>query len=146
MNKRILLICTETNTVINFRLELIKYLIDNNFEVSVIASDNKRIRDIYKTGVKKVFVIPFANRSVNPFSFFKVKSKIKETILQYRPNIVFTFQAKPNILGARVASQCKIEKVYSMVEGLGDPFQPSSLLGICFRFIYCKMYKKSLKN
>ena len=66
--KRILLICNDSDTVINFRKELILFLQKNDYDVSVIVSDDRRNEDILKLNVL-LKVVPFNNRSKNPFSY-----------------------------------------------------------------------------
>ena len=146
MSKKILLICNESMNVVNFRSELIRFLIDYNYSIDVICSDNKRIDEVKQIGVDNVFVVPFTHRDTNPFSLLKLKEAFMKIIKRVNPNIVFTFQAKPNIVGARAAYKCGIKNIVSMVEGLGNPFSPTNLKGRLLRIIVSNMYKKSLKH
>ena len=67
MSKKILFICNESVTVVNFRTELIKFLISHDYIVDVLCADDRRLDDIKKTGTNNVFVVPFTNRGTNPF-------------------------------------------------------------------------------
>ena len=143
--KRILLITNRSDTVINFRKELILFLLERGNDVFVISGDNEREDEIKKLGVGFI-LIPFSNRSKNPFKFQKTKRLFTKTINVLKPDIVFTFQIKPNILGPICAKKAQIENVFSMVEGLGDPFQPKTLIDRMVLKIIVRLYKKSLKN
>ncbi len=145
MNKKILFICTDSNTVINFRKELIEYLKARGFEVDVLAGDSKREKEIKELNVK-FYSVPFSNRSKNPFELRKIEQGFRNVIKKSKPDIVFTFQLKPNIFGVKAARKEKIKHIYSMIEGLGDPFQPVNLKGQVLRYLISKMYKSSLKH
>lgn len=144
MKNKILFICNDSNTVINFRKELILFLKDREYEIFVLAGDNKRETDIKKLGVNFSF-ISFSNREKSVLSSIKLTKKFKNAIKKINPNIVFTFQIKPNIFGAMAAKKAKIENIYSMIEGLGDPFQPVNFKGRILRKLISILYRKGLK-
>lgn len=145
MSKRVLFICNESVTVVNFRRELIKYLIQNDYMVDVLCADDKRIEEIKQTGVNNIYVVPFTNRSINPFAIARLKRAFAKVIKQVNPDIVFTFETKPNIIGASAAYKCGI-KTISMVEGVGNPFQPTNFKGKILRTIVTHLYRKALKH
>ena len=146
MTKRILFICNESVTVVNFRSELIRFLIRHSYVVDVLCADYRRIDDIRNTGVNNIHVVPFTNRGTNPFSLAKLKKQFIRVIKNVNPDIVFTFETKPNIVGARAAYKSGVKNIFSMVEGLGDPFMPTNLRGRVLRAIVTSMYKKALKH
>ena len=141
--KRILLICNDSDTVINFRKELILFLQKNDYDVSVIVSDDRRNEDILKLNVL-LKVVPFNNRSKNPFSYLSLKRHFAKEIRKINPDIVFTFQIKPNTAGVIASKKAGISNVFSMIEGLGDPFQPKSFKGKILKIIVSHLYRKSL--
>ena len=110
----ILLACTDSNGVLNFRRELIVFLRKKGFSVGVIVSDNKRKEEIKNLGID-YFYLPFKNRGKNPFSMWKVKKKYETIFQKVRPEIVFSFQLKPNILAPLAARKAGITEVFSMV-------------------------------
>ena len=146
MSKEILLICNESINVVNFRSELINYLANNDYIVDVLCADYRRIEDIKKTGVNSVHVVPFTNRGTNPFALLKLEKQFIKVIKSVNPDIVFTFQAKPNIVGAKAAYKCHVKTIVSMVEGLGNPFMPTNFKGKMLRSLVSRMYKRSLKH
>lgn len=144
-SKKVLLITNESSTVINFRKEFIKYLLERNNDIVVISGDNEKEPEIKRMGVQ-FECVPFSNRSKNPLHFFSLKNKFYKVIKKYNPDIVFTFQIKPNIVGCMSSKKAGIKNVFSMVEGLGDPFQPKTLFDRFVLKIIVKLYKKAFKS
>ena len=143
-NKEVLLICNDSNTVINFRKEFIIFLKEKGYSINVIVGDKKREKEIRELGVS-LFVIEYKNRSINPFAFLSLKSKMKAVIKKVLPAFIITFQAKPNIVGSLAAKKCRIQNLVCVVEGLGDPFQPHSFLQRIISRLVISLYKKSFK-
>ena len=142
---KILFFSNTSKTVIDFRRELIKYLIQNDFEILVIAGDDKYKNEIIELGVSKFYCVNFNNRSINPFNFLKIKRSVRKIIKAEAPDIVFTFQHKPNIVGFFAAKKENVQKIYCMIEGLGDAFIKKSLKFRLAKFILEFRYKKILK-
>ena len=143
--QKILLICNGSNQVMSFRKELILFLKKNHFDVHVLASDDLRKDEITALDVN-FYSISFNNRDTNPFLFLKTKRQMGSLIRQIKPDIVFTFQIKPNIIGASAAIKNGVASVFSMVEGLGDPFQPKTIKEKIILKIIVALYKKSFKK
>lgn len=146
MSKRILFICNETVTVINFRSELIRYLTKHDYIIDVLCADDKRTKEIKDMGVDNVYVVSFANRGINPFTLRKLEKEFIKVIKLAKHDIVFTFESKPNVIGAIAAHKCKINNIVSMVEGLGNPFMPTNFKGRILRKIAVRYYKKAFKH
>ena len=102
MNKRVLLICGISQTVITFRLGLINAFRDKGYSVAVIALDEEYKDEIVEKGIE-FYSVNSQNRSLNPFGMSKLQKKYKALIKRIQPDIVFTFMLKPNIFGIRAA-------------------------------------------
>ena len=131
--------------VIAFRKPLIKYLQSNGYEVGVIAQDNNREDDIKALGVS-FFCAKQDNRALNPFSMIQYRKEIAKILTKEKPDIVFTFQLKPNTFGVKAAKKAGVKNVFSMVEGAGDVFINDTLKWKIVRFVVCKLYKSAFKN
>lgn len=142
--KKILLFSNDINTIINFRSELIQFLNGKDYEVVVISGSNERLLDSEKYGCR-IINVPFINTSTSVLKSIKTQSMFEDVIREEKPDIVFTFQIKPNIFGTLAAKRCGINKIYCMAEGLGNPFLAKGFKGKFIRFIVCKLYKNSLK-
>jgi glycosyltransferase involved in cell wall biosynthesis len=143
--KKILLICNSSQSVYTFRLPLIKKLKSEGFDVNVISFDNNYKELLSEQGIE-IILVEDNRRSVNPFSQIALKKRLYKEIKNVDPDIVFTFMAKPNTFGVLAANKAKVKKIYSMVEGLGDPFINQSFKWKLIRFSLCRLYKKAFKK
>ncbi len=144
-NKKILLICGSSQTVVNFRIGLIKALQNEGAYVSVIALGDDFKAEIEEKGVM-YYSVCSQNRSLNPLGMKKLQKQYVAIIKDEKPDIVFTFMLKPNIFGVRAAKKAGVKKIFSMVEGAGDVFINNGLKWRIIRSVVCKMYRKSFKS
>ena len=142
---KVLLITTTSNSVITFRKSLIEYLKNAGNDIVVASGDNFRAKDIEELGASFI-LCKSNNRSINPFDLLKYKKQLKTVINKEKPDIVFTFQLKPNLFGARFAGNKNFPKIYAMVEGAGDVFVKEGLVWKCIRTFVKHCYKKSFKK
>jgi len=140
---KILLINTASSTIINFRKDLIMHLQNTGYEVVVITMDSVYKEEIEQLNIKQ-YIVESSNRSVNVFSNLKYKKEIKKIIEIEKPDIVFSFQAKPNTLGIIAARNVKYK--FAMVEGRGDVFGIKKPLYAILRLILTSLYRKSFKK
>lgn len=144
-NKKVLMICNLSQNIYTFRLPLIKRMQELGYDVSTLAFDNK-YEDILKQEGVKLYCINDKNRSLNPLKILTLKNRYCKIIKEINPDMVFTFQLKPNIFGALAAKKAGVSNIYSMVEGAGDAFIKKSLKWKVINFVECKLYKKAFKN
>ncbi len=144
MGKKILLICSASIDVMNFRRGLIEALKRENYEISVIAFDELRRADIEALGVR-FFCVADKNRGLNPFRILSLKGKYAKIVREVKPDVVFTFALKPNTFGVAAAKKAGVENIYSMVEGAGDVFINNSLKWKIIRKVVCALYKRSFR-
>ncbi|MCI8487698.1 MAG: glycosyltransferase family 4 protein [Clostridia bacterium] len=142
--QKVLMMCGSSQTVINFRMGLIRAFQAKDINVSVVALDDDYKDDIIAKGIE-FFCVNTQNRSLNPFGMKKLQKQYFSIIQTVHPDIVFTFMLKPNIFGTRAAKQVGVEKIFSMVEGAGDVFINNGLKWKLIRAVVCKMYRKSFK-
>ncbi len=140
-----LFVMTESMSVINFRKSLIKFLQDKGHSVCVIAHDNLREKEIKDLGVS-FYCVEQNNRGLNPFAILKYTKKLTKIIKKESPDVVFTFQLKPNTFGVKAAKKAGVKRVYSMVEGLGDVYIKSGLKWKIIRTVVNKLYKSAFKT
>ena len=85
IQRKILLICGSSQTVINFRMGLIKTLLEKDFTVSVVALDGDYKDDIVAKGVE-FFCVNVQNRSLNPFGMKKLQNQYLKVFLSEKEN------------------------------------------------------------
>ncbi len=136
---------TKSETVLTFRRGLIECLLQRGHTVGVIAHDDEREADIRNLGVT-FYCVEQDNRGLNPLAILAYQKRIKQIFLEEKPDVVFTFQLKPNTFASWAAKQAGIKNIFSMVEGAGDVFINDSLKWKIIRFVVCYLYKRSFKN
>lgn len=145
MNKKIVLICGATYSVVKFRYDLVQKMKQCGFEVSIIALDNKYVDEINTWGVN-FYCINSNSRSVNPIEKLLLIRKIKKRLDLIKPDIVFSFQTAPIIIGTLAAKKSKIKNIYAKLEGAGDVFVYNSFKWKTLRLIICALYKYVFKK
>ena len=140
-----LLLMTESSNVINFRKGLIQFLQDKGHRIVVVAHDAERENEIRDLGAA-FYCAKQKNRGLNPFSVLKYRKRLRTIIAAEKPEIVFTFQLKPNVFGVQAAHKAGVRKIFSMVEGLGDVYINNGLKWKLIRVIVNCLYKKAFKK
>lgn len=141
---KIMIICTNSKSILWYRVPLIKKWQSLGHEVLVVAFDDECKQKIQEMGVA-FCSIEDANRSINPFKILTLPKRYSRFIKEMNPDIVFTFMLKPNIYGVQGAKKAGISNIYSMVEGAGDVFINNGLKWNIIRKFVCYGYKKSFK-
>ena len=136
---------TESANVINFRKKLIQFLQEKGHSVCVIAHDNLREKDIRDLGVD-FYCVKQDNRGLNPFAILKYNKNLKSIIKKENPDVVFTFQLKPNTFGTKAAKKAGVKNIYSMVEGMGDVYIKTGFKCKIIRTVVNKLYKSAFKT
>ncbi|MBO5286896.1 MAG: glycosyltransferase family 4 protein [Clostridia bacterium] len=142
---KVLLVCSKSSVVKNFRKKLIEKLQELGHDVSAVAFDRQNEEIIRERGVD-FYCCNDSNRSLNPFKILTLSKRISKEIKKVNPDIAFTFMLKPNIFGVFGAKKAGVKNIYSMVEGTGDVFIYNTLKWKIIRWFVCKMYKKAFKN
>jgi len=143
--KHIALLCGSSNTVINFRLTLIRFLKKKDYKVSVVCLDDTRREEILKEEVS-FYTVGVPNRTTNIFKRFFLSNRYKKLLCKLKPDLCFSFMLTPNTSGIIGAKKAKIQNLFSMVEGLGDAFSNNSLKWRLIRRLECFLYRKAFKN
>ena len=130
MNKKIILIGTVASSFYGFRSELVKNLNLKNITVYAFTTDND-VLELEK--ISELGAIPISyqlNRGgLNPLADMLATYKLAQQIKQLKPDLVFSYFAKPVIFGTLAAKIAKVPKIIGMLEGLGYTFtdQPNGL-------------------
>lgn len=143
MDKTICVISNTARSIYNFRLNLMRKLKNQNYEIIALAP-----YDRYAEKVRTEFQfinIRYLNRSgMNPFvdlilffQFFKYLRKIK-------PAIVLNFTIKPNIYSSFACMILKIKYICS-VTGLGYIFHKRSFISFLVKQMFKTVFKYSKK-
>ena len=140
-----LLIMTTSENVMNFRSSMIKFLLGKGHTVSVIAHDSAREADIKNLGVR-FYCVSQDNRGLNPFSIVTYYKSLCEIIKNEAPDVLLTYQLKPNIFGVLAGSKNRVKNIHAMVEGLGDVYTKTGIKWWMIRFVINTLYRISFSK
>ena len=126
--------------IYNFRLNLVKTLISQNFDVIILAPKDKYIKYLISIGCKH-YEVKMQNQGKNPFIELKLLFEIYFIIKKISPNYLLQFTIKPNIYGSIVSRFLKI-KTLNNITGLGSFIEKDNL----FKRFIILLYKFSFKK
>ena len=127
-------------SVYNFRLDVIRHLLQQGHEIIVMAADDEYSQLLRDCGCRFIS-INFNNRTENPFSDYFFFRQLKKIYKEYKPGILFHYVIKPNIYGSLAAASCNIPSV-AVITGLGYAFAKHNFL----YWIIKRLYKISLRK
>src|SRR6266487_4192999 len=102
-HKLIAFVSNSAWSVYNFRLDVIRYLINQGFDVLVLAPDDAYSAYLQESGCRFI-PLYFNNKTENPFSDLSFYNQLKALYVQHRPDFIFHYVAKPNIYGSLAAA------------------------------------------
>jgi len=146
-NQRVLLICSVSYSLINFRKDFIEALLANNFEVWCAAPDfNADIEGQLKTMGAHTVDFTLQRKGLNPTKDLKSIGELKGIMKRLEIDFVFAYTIKPVVYGSLAAQQVGIP-TFSLITGLGFTFSGVSLkarlLGQVSRFLYKLALRKN---
>ncbi len=149
MSKRLIIVSNSSLSVINFRGQLIKQLINENFQVLVIVPKNE-FSSIFENKILQlgatVSTITLDRAGLNPFRDFMSFLALKSIFKKFKPNIVLSYTSKPIIYSGFAIKNDTNIKFFPNLTGLGYGFtEEFQLKRIVINFILKKLYKLSLK-
>ncbi|WP_299128709.1 glycosyltransferase family 4 protein [uncultured Winogradskyella sp.] len=144
--KRILLIASYDGSLIRFRGDFIKSMVDNGFEVFAAAPSftekySQLIKDLGATPIE----FNLQRTGLNPLKDFKSIHEIKSIIKENKIDLVFPYTVKPVIYGSMAANMCKVP-VISLITGLGYAFTGLSAKARTLQRFNETLYKLSIRK
>lgn len=141
---RILIMFATSRSLYNFKKEFIeelitpkKYLNENeliNNSVIVCVPDKEFNSEFEKMGCE-VVNINIDRRGKNPFSDLKLMLDYINVIKKVNPDVVMTFNIKPNIYGG-LASIINKKKYITSITGLGTTIRSKTIITPLIKFMY----------
>lgn len=139
MKKAVILI-NDTTYAFNLRGAIIEKLIREKFEVVVVGELLNYQDELNAMGTKLVGV-KTRRHGTNPFSDFQLMLTYKKILKDENPDIVLTYNIKPNVYGGIVCQQLKIPYIPN-VTGLGTPVETPGKL----QRLTIQLYKIGVAN
>lgn len=122
-NKTVIIIGTVASSILGFRANLIKALLEQQHSVYAFVSEYSQDE---LNAIAELGAIPITydlNRGgINPLADAKVTYVLSNKIKAINPDLVFSYFSKPVIFGTLAAKLAKVPRVIGMLEGLGYAF------------------------
>lgn len=131
--KKILLLANDTTYVYNLRLALIEKLLENNYEVYIAAQIMNFKNELQKIGCM-IININSNRHGKNPFNDLKLLKKYKKIINNLKPDVVLSYNIKPNIYGGIACH--KKSKFMPNITGLGTALEYPGLMQKITKILY----------
>ena len=127
-NKKIVIICGGGDSLVRFRLEFIKSLLKESYEVYAYAPE---IGDEFLEVLEKLNVkfekISFQRKNLNPINTLKSIIDVTQKLKLHKPDVVFSYTHKSVVVGSICAYLAKVKSSYSMITGTGHIFDRDNL-------------------
>ncbi len=135
--KKIAIFANTSWNIYNFRLNLIKSIVINNFEVVLIVPDDKYIQKIIeeKISCKIICLSHLQKESINPWNDIKLVFEIRKVLMKEKVDLVLTYTIKPNIY-TNFATVYTDIKTINTVTGLGYTFLKKNLTSYVVKLLY----------
>lgn len=129
-------------SLINFRGDLIKSIINNGHEVIACAPDDngdikKKIEDLGA----KFEPIKMNRTGMNPIKDLILIRDILRILKRNKPDVFLSYTIKPNIYGSIAARYAGIKKIYAMMTGAGSVIRGYSLKFIVLQKVLLPLYR-----
>lgn len=142
---KILIIGDKSASLLNFRGDLIRGLLNSGHEVLCIACDREVENKINSLGAR-LESIPLDRLGINPVKDFVTFFSILEILRKERPDALLLYTFKPVIYGSIAASFYKKCKTHSFITGLGSIFSGDSMKCNCLKVILALLLWFSLSG
>ena len=119
--KKVVMLINDTTYAFNLRGAIIEKLISEGLEV-VIVSQLLKNQDKLKAMGAKLVGVETGRHGTNPLSDLKLMQTYKKILKAEKPDVVLTYNIKPNVYGGMACQQLKIPYLPN-VTGLGTPVE-----------------------
>ncbi|PIE98036.1 MAG: hypothetical protein CR988_05275 [Treponema sp.] len=121
------------------RKKLIKAIQNEGHSVAAFLLPDDSVQALKDLGVE-VFEAKMKTRSMNPLEEYRVFKSYLRIYKEIAPDLVLTFNAKPNIYGGMSAGKLKIHLIAN-ITGLGKGFAAGSKVASLLKVLYKRAFK-----
>jgi galacturonosyltransferase len=137
----IVLLANSLKGLYSFRFELVQRLIDDGYQVSILAPHDEISSKFTQLGC--IFIpVPISRRGTNPFHDFLLFHTYLRYLKQIHPEVVLSYTVKPNIYGGIACNILRVP-VVANVTGLGDAVENQGLVQRLVLFLTKIAFKKT---
>ena len=132
--KKILILANDTSYTYNLRDKIIEYFIEQGFEVSIASQILNYQEELNEMGCRLID-LKTNRHGMNPFSDFVLFLKIISILRSEKPDVVLTYNIKPNVYGGLA---CRITKTHylSNITGLGTAVEKPGTMQFFTKWLY----------
>lgn len=128
------MLINDTTYAYNLRGAIIESLICNGFEVVIVGKLLKHQDKLQNMGARLISV-ETGRHGKNPFSDFLLMLSYKKILKDEKPDVVLTYNIKPNVYGGMACQKLKIPYIPN-VTGLGTPVENPGPLQVLTKLLY----------
>lgn len=143
MKHKVIIVLNTVWNVVNFRENLLKKLLKNNYEIIIVATEDKYVSTIKSLGCR-FYNVNFNSRGINIFSELKTFVSLFIVFLRVRPDLFLGFTIKPNIYGSIICRFLNIPMINN-ITGLGMYLEKNFIVRRLIKFMYKISLSKSHK-
>lgn len=129
-NQKIILIGTIASSFYNFRVDMIRTLLKQGYQVYAFTSEytDSDLQKIESLGAVPI-IYKLDRGGLNPLSDIIATYQLSKKIKDINPVLIFSYFTKPVIFGTLAAKLARVPRIIGMLEGLGYTFtdQPEGL-------------------
>ncbi len=141
---KIVMIAGFARSLVRFRGDLIQEMVKQGHEVITMAPE-KGFEPALRTLGAEYQSIPLVRNGMNPLQDLHTFHFLVKKMRDIKPDIVFSYTAKPVIYGSLAAGMANVGKIYSMITGLGYAFTGESWKQRCVGFLMARLYQMAAK-
>jgi glycosyltransferase involved in cell wall biosynthesis len=142
-NKKIVISINTSWNIINFRLNLLKHLQKQGYQIIAFAPIDAYSNELINNNIK-FEPLTIDNKGNNPIKDFALTKQYDFLLKKHRPDVVLFFTIKPNIYGTLAAGLLGIPTINN-VSGLGTTFIRETWVSKVVKTLYRISFKYSHK-
>ncbi len=132
--KTILFLSNHFITLYSFRRELIARLLEQGHRV-VLSMPADEQNAFFRDQGCQIVETPLSRRGVNPAEDLALLRRYKKIMRAVKPDIIFSYTAKPNIYGSLASNALGLRQVCN-ITGLGSAMAGGGALAVVLRALY----------
>ncbi|WP_257669526.1 glycosyltransferase family 4 protein [Parapedobacter tibetensis] len=135
MPKKICLVSNTAWSFTRFRMDLLKALVSQGYDVLLLAPEDEHVDQLLAVGVRFSGLTALASKGMNPLKDIQLYREFKRIYTKERPDVIIQYTIKPNVYGTLAAHSLGIP-VLAVITGLGYAFINKGIITNVARKLY----------
>ena len=140
---RFLIVAANARSLIANRGDLIRELQDRGIHVMATVPTRDWLPEVEKLGIG-LHPVQMGRTAVNPVQDIRSTFSLLRLMRRLKPDVVFSYSAKPVIYGSLAARLARVPGVYAMITGLGHAYTTRSFRTRLIRLVMTRLYRIGL--